>query len=50
MKRYVEGIGYIQVVPVNLAELPRTAVYFGCDDELAYYVEGCSDTVYAVEL
>lgn len=50
MKRYVDRIGYIQVVPTNLTELPYTAVYFGCDDELAYYVEGCSDTVYAVEL
>ena len=50
MKRYVEGIGYVQVVLTNLMELPFTAVYFGCDDELAYYVEGCSDTVYAVEL
>lgn len=50
MKRYVDGIGYIQVEPTNLAELPYTAVYFGCDDELAYFVEGCSDTVYAVEL
>lgn len=50
MKRYVDGIGYTQVKPTNLTELPYTAVYFGCDDELAYYVERCSDTVYAVEL
>lgn len=49
MKRYVDGIGYTEVKPTKLEDLPRTAIYFVSDEDTNYYIEGCSDVVYAVE-
>jgi hypothetical protein len=48
MKKYVDGIGYTEVKQTRLEELPRTAIYFVSDDDTNYYIEGCSDVVYAV--
>ena len=48
MKKYVDGIGYTEVKLTRLEELPRTAIYFVSDDDTNYYIEGCSDVVYAV--
>lgn len=48
MKRYVNGIGYIEVVEVGQADLPRNTIFFDYDDDWFYYITGDNDTVYAV--
>lgn len=50
MKRYVEDIGYIEVTRVALEKLPNSAIYFNSDEDMHYYIEGCSDEVYAVDI
>ena len=50
MKRYVDGIGYIEVVAVGLGDLPRNAIWFGFDEDYGYYVVPDGDTVYAVKM
>ena len=62
MKRYVDGIGYIEVAVVEFNALPHNAVYFGSDsasefikcdmptdDLMNYYITATDDTVYAVK-
>ena len=48
MKRYVEDIGYVEVVEADLMGLPPEAIYFCSDELFSYYIRGDEDTVYAV--
>ena len=48
MKRYVDGIGYIEVTLTKVESLPKEAIYFTYDDEYKYYIRGDEETVYAV--
>ena len=50
MKRYVDGIGYTNVVLVEVEDLPQNAVYFGFDDRFWYYVVPDADTTYMVDM
>ena len=50
MKRYVEEIGFVEVMVVDLYEVPNEAIYFLSDEEMSYYISPCEDTIWGVRM
>lgn len=51
MKKYIEDIGYIEVVELSsFTKLPPEAIYYYSDTSYHYYITAVDDAVYAIKL